>query len=89
MAIIGICLACPAKGGDRGLAFAKLLTDFAEHEPGRCELRRKLDRLLKEVGGGGKIALQLQVAREFEATVGDQIAGRQEQARGHFRKTRR
>ena len=89
MAIIGIGLARPAKGCDRRLALAEPLTDFAECELGRCELRRKFDCLLKQVGGGNKIALQLQVAREFEATVGDQIAGGQEQARGHFQKTRR
>src|SRR5947207_6075759 len=46
-------------------------------------MRRKLGRLREEIGGGDQIALQLQVAREFETTVGKEIAGRQEQSRGH------
>ena len=89
MAIIGIGLARPAKGGYRALALAEPLTDFAECEPGRGEVRRQLHRLCQQVGSSAQVALQLQVAREFEATVGDQIAGGQEQARGHFQKTRR
>ena len=84
MAIFGIGLARPAKGCYRRPASAEPLTDFAEREPGRREVRRKFDCLRKEVGGGNKIALQLQVARELEATIGDQIAGGQKQARGHF-----
>ena len=59
---------------------AELLADFAEREPGRGEIRRQLDRLLQQVGGGGEIALQLQVAREIIAAVGNEIAGGQEQA---------
>ena len=42
------------------------------------EIRRQLDRLQQQIGGGRQIALQLQVARELEAAVGHQIAGGQE-----------
>ena len=45
--------------------------------------RREFDRLLEQVGSGDQIALQLQIAGEIEAAVGNHIAGRQEQARGH------
>ena len=84
VAIVGIGRARLAERRDRGLALAELLADFAEREPGRGKIRRELGRLQQQVGGGGEIALQLQIAREFEAAVGNQIAGGQEQARGHW-----
>ena len=56
---------------------------LAEREPGGGEIRRQLDRLHQKIGGGGQIALQLQVAREIEPAVGHQIAGGEKQARGH------
>ena len=39
--------------------------DFAEREPGRGEVRRQFRRLQQQIGGGGQIALQLQVARKI------------------------
>lgn len=82
--ILRIGIARGTKGRDRRLIPAKLPVDLAEGEPGGGEFRRDLDRLLEQVGGGGQIALQLQVARELEATVGNEIAGGQEQAQRHF-----
>ena len=87
MAIVGIGGVRLAKRRDRRIALAELLADFAEREPGRGEIRRQLDRLQQQIGGGGQIALQLQIAREFEAAVGHQIAGGEEQARGHAFRT--
>jgi hypothetical protein len=84
VAIIRIGCTRPPERRDRLVALLQLLTDFAEGEPRRGEVRRKLGCLLEQVGGGGQIALQLQVAREFEAAVGDQVAGGEKQARGHF-----
>ncbi len=63
-----------AKRRDRRVALAELFADFAEREPGGGEAGRKLGRLQQQVGGGGKIAFQLQVAREIEPPVGNQIA---------------
>ncbi|MEY9187243.1 hypothetical protein ABH987_000871 [Bradyrhizobium ottawaense] len=77
-----------SKCGDRLVALAELLTDFAEREPGRGEVRRELDRLLYEVSGGGQIALELEVACELEAAVGDEIAGSLEQAERHWEPSR-
>ncbi|MEY9125065.1 hypothetical protein ABIA09_004627 [Bradyrhizobium yuanmingense] len=71
------------KGRDGLVALAELLTDLAEREPGRGEIRCKLDRLLQEVGRGGKVALELEIARELETAVGHEIAGGQEQAERH------
>ncbi len=78
MAVVGIGGARFAKRRDRRVAFAELFADFAEREPGRGEVRCELDRLLQQIGGGGQVALQLQIAGKFEAAVGEQIAGRQE-----------
>ena len=47
------------------------------------EIRRQLDRLHQKIGGGGQIALQLQIAREIEPAVGHQIAGGEKQAGRH------
>ena len=73
----------PAERRDRPIALADLFANFAEREPGRWKIRRQLDSLFEQIGGGDQIALQLQITREFETAVGDQIAGRQEQAGGH------
>ena len=73
-----------AKRCDRGLALAELFANFAEREPGRGKVRRKLDRLQQQIGGGGEIAFQLQIARKIEPPVGHQVAGGQEQARRHL-----
>src|SRR5882757_2146225 len=83
MAIVGIAVAGVAKRRDRRLLLTELQADFAEGEPGRGKTRRKLGRLREEIGGCDQIAVRLQVAREFETAVGKEIAGRQEQSRGH------
>ena len=70
---------------DRRLMLAELFADAREREPGGCEIWRQLDRLQQKIGGCGQIALQLQVAREFEAAVGHQIAGGEKKAGRHFR----
>ena len=69
---------------DRPIALAELLANLAEREPGRWKIRRQLDSLFEQIGGGDQIALQLQITRKFEAAVGNQIAGGKEQARGHW-----
>jgi hypothetical protein len=38
---------------------------------------------LQQIGGGNKIALELQIAGEIEPPVGNHIARRQEQSCGH------
>ncbi|MGY3362617.1 hypothetical protein ACVWZK_009280 [Bradyrhizobium sp. GM0.4] len=83
MLIARVGLARFAKGRNGLVALAELRADFAEREPGRGEIRRNLDGLLQQVGGGRQIALELEVARELEAAVGHEIAGGQEQAQGH------
>ena len=80
--VVRVGLARFPEGGDGLVALAELLADFAEREPGRGEIRRELERLCQQVGGGGQVALELEVAGEFEAAVGDEIAGGQEQAKG-------
>jgi putative mRNA 3-end processing factor len=84
MPITGIGLTRFPKCCNRGIALAKLVADFAKREPGGGKGRRQLGRLLQQIGRGRKIALELEIAREFVPAVGDQIAGGQEQARGHF-----
>ena len=83
MAVLGIGLPRLAKRRDRRIALAELFADFAEREPGRGKAGRELGRLQQQIGGGDQIALELQVARKIEPAVGNQIAGGQEQARGH------
>jgi len=69
---------------DRPIALADPFANLAKREPGRRKIRRQLDSLFEQIGGGNQIALQLQITGEFEATVGNQITGRQEQAGGHW-----
>ena len=83
MRIAGIGLARFPESRNRRVMLAELLADFAEREPGRGKTGREFDRLLQQIGGGDEIALELQVARKFKPAVGNQIAGGQEQARGH------
>ena len=45
--------------GDGGLAVAQPLAHLAEREPGRGVVRRKLQRLRQQIGGGGQIALAI------------------------------
>ena len=85
MRIAGIGVPRAPEGRDRRVALAKLFADFAERKPGRHKSRREFDGLIEQIGGGREIALELKVAREFIAAVGNQIAGGQKQARGHFR----
>ena len=84
MPIVGIGVARLPERRDRRIALAELLANFAEREPGRGKAGREFDRLQQQIGGGDEIALELQVAREIEPPVGNQIAGGQEQARGHW-----
>ena len=84
MAVLGVGVARFPERRDRRIALAELLADFAEREPGGGKAGRKFGRLQQQIGGGGKIALELQIAREIEPPVGNQIAGGQEQARGHL-----
>ncbi|MGY4574157.1 hypothetical protein ACVWY5_007227 [Bradyrhizobium sp. USDA 3256] len=83
MPVFGIGVARAAERCDRGLALAELQADLAQRVPGRREFRHKLDRLFEQLGGSRQIALQLQVARELVAAVGDEVAGGQKQAEGH------
>ena len=62
---------------DRTGAVAQFFAQLAEHEPGRGITRRQLERLHQQIGGAGKIALGLAVARPFKAAVGDQVSRRQ------------
>ncbi len=87
MPVVGVRLARPVKCRDRRLALPELLADVAERKPGGSKIRGELGRLLQQLGGSGKIAPQLQIAREFEAAVGGEIAGGKEQARGHRKGT--
>ncbi len=63
---------------------AEFFADAREREPGGREIRRQLDRLHQQIGGGGQIALQLQIAREFEPAVGHQITGGEKKAGRHI-----
>ena len=83
MPVLGIGGDGFAKRRDRRLALAELFANFAEREPGRGKAGRQLDRLQQQIGGGGEIALHLQIAREIEPPVGNHVAGGQEQSRGH------
>ena len=75
MAIIGIAGLRLLKRRDGRIVLAEFFADIGEREPGGREIRRQLDRLHQQIGGGGQIALQLQIARKFEPAVGHQIAG--------------
>jgi hypothetical protein len=66
------------KGLDRRIRITEPLADFAEGKPGRGKSRGKLGCLQQQIGGGDKVAFQLQIARKIEPAVGNQIAGRQE-----------
>ena len=88
MTVTGIGGAGFAKRCDRLVALAELCSDFAEREPRGDKIRRELNGLHQQIGGGRKIAFQLQIAREFEPAVGNEIAGGQEQARGHWLQSR-
>ena len=78
MTIVGVGGVGFAERRDRSIALTQFLANFAEREPGGDEIRRQFDRLQQQIGGGGQIALQLQVARKLEAAVRHQIAGGQE-----------
>ena len=76
MAVGGIGGLRPAKRRDRGLALAELFTDVAEREPGRGEVRRKLDRLQQQIGGGGRD--RLSAADRARNRTGGRPSGRRE-----------
>ena len=83
VAVVGIAGLGLLKRRDRRIVLAEFFADVAEREPGGGEIRRQLDRLQQQIGGGGQIALQLQIAGKFEPAVGHQIAGGEKQARRH------
>src|SRR5271156_2033392 len=85
MRVAGIGVARLLKGRNRRVAFAELLANFAEREPRGDKTGCEFDGLLQKIGGSDQVALELQVARKVIPTVGYQIAGGQEHARGHFR----
>jgi hypothetical protein len=82
--VVGIGRFGLLKRRGRSLVFAKLLPNFSERKPGGGEAGRKLGGLQQQIGGGGKIAPQLQIARKVEPPVGHQIAGGQEYSRWHW-----
>ena len=84
MPVLGIRGQSFPKRRDRLIALAQLFANFAERKPGGNKARREIGGLQEQIGGGGEIAFQLQIAGKFEPPVGNQIAGGQEQARGHF-----
>ncbi len=88
MPVVAVGDQCLPEGRNRRIALAELFADFAEREPGGGKTGRKLGRLKQEIGGGGEIALELQIARKIKPAVGNQIAGGQEQSRGHRLHTR-
>ena len=83
MPVVGVCRLRLAKGRDGFVAVAELLANVSQREPCRGKAGCEVGGLQQQVGGGGEIAFQLQIAREIETPVGHQIAGRHEQADGH------
>ena len=83
MAVIGIAGLGLLKRRDGRIMLAELFADIGEREPGGREIRRQLDRLHQQIGGGRQIALQLQIAGKFEPAVGHQIAGGEKKAGRH------
>ena len=88
MPVLGIGCLRFAKRRDRRIALAELFANFAQREPGGGKAGGKFGGLQQKIGGGGQIALQLQIAGKIEPPVGNQIAGGQKQARGHGLYTR-
>ena len=84
MPVVGVGVRALRNAAIAVIALAELLANFSEREPGGGKAGRKLGSLQQQIGGGDKIALQLQIARKIEPPVGNQIAGGQEQARGHW-----
>ena len=83
MAVTGIAGLRVLIGRNGRIMLAEFFADAGKREPGRGEVRRKLDRLQQQIRGGGQIALQLQVAGELKPAVSHQIAGGEKQSRGH------
>ena len=81
--ILGIGFFRLSKRRDRRVTLAELPTNFAEREPGGSKAGREFRRLQQQIGGGGEIAFQLQIARKIEPPVSHQIAGGQEYSRRH------
>ena len=78
MPILGICDQRFSKRRDRRIALASLFANLPKRKPGGGKAGREFGGLREQIGGGGEIAFQLQVARKFEPPVGNQIAGGQE-----------
>ena len=83
MAVAGIAGLRVLIGRNRRFLLAELFADIGEREPGGREIRRQLDRLQQQIGGGGQITLQLQIAGKFESAVSHQIAGGEKKAGRH------
>ena len=83
VAVLGIARAPSERPRSAASRSPSCFADLAKREPGGGEIRRQFDRLLQQVGGGGQVAAQLQVAGEIEAAVGHQIAGGKKQAGRH------
>ena len=79
MAVLRIAGARPLEGFRRGSVVAEPRLGLAEREPGRGEGWRHLGRLLVEIGRRRKIAALFELLAEFEAPVGNQVAGRDEE----------
>jgi len=72
------------KSRNRRIELAEFVADFAKRKPRRSEAGRKIGGLLQQIGRGREITLELKIAGEFVPAVGNQIAGGQEQSRGHL-----
>src|SRR5882757_454617 len=88
MPVVGVRDDSLAKRRDRRITHPELFAHLAERKPGGSKAGRKFYRLPQQIGGGGKVAFQLQVAREIEPAVGNHVTGGQEQSRGHRLYTR-
>jgi hypothetical protein len=75
MPVIGVGRTRPRERLDRSSAVAEPLAHLAEPEPGGGKIRRPLDRLREQIGGGLQIATRLEVARMLITAIGDQVAG--------------
>lgn len=65
------------EGRDGAGTITELCAQFAEREPGRGVAGHEVERLHQQVGSAWQIAFGLAVTRPLEASVGNQIPGRQ------------
>ena len=88
MPVVGVRDQRGSKRCDRGIAHPEPFAHLAQRKPGGSKAGRKFHSLQEQIGSGDKVALQQQVAREIEPTVGNHIARGQEQSHGHGLYTR-